>query len=270
MGLLRYLGPAGSRRPRQHPSNPADLTGAVDSLLRQPSVQGLTLREAVSTAGMPLSSFTNRLTPLLAGPRVLANLSIDGISPAIDAYLDVTARASRVLGRRLRKEDEDSGRRGRNRRSTAWPVGDDESKSLIRYRRCFMFMPDKKDGFAGPLLKFGFVAISGGEVYLTEAGARFASAMSPAIDQPGQVDLLSRDHQNILSEAIIRMPGEVLEIKEFLDAMERASGSQDEVDKNLGVAHPGWSEAQVVSHRAAMVGRLETWPLLTSSWIQAP
>jgi hypothetical protein len=31
---------------------------------------------------------------------------------------------------------------------------------------------------------------------------------------------------------------------------------QTEVDRLIGAAHPGWTEAQVVSHRAALIGRL--------------
>jgi hypothetical protein len=249
--------PAAPRKPKRSPSPAASTPqGNAEALLRRPAVEGMSLHEAMPTPGFALSAFTNRLTPLLAGPRALGNLWANGAVPALDAYLDLTARASRALGLRLRTEDDAAGRRGRYRRSTAWPVGDDESKSLIRYRNCFMFVPEKKGGFTGPLLELGLIAISGSKVFLTQRGAEFASAASPAIDDADGVDLLSDEHRKILSEAIIRIPGEFAEIKQFLEAMKNVSGSQDEMDKELGVVHKGWSEAQVVSHRAAMVGRL--------------
>lgn len=231
------------------------LESSADLLRRPDVIDPENLHGTIPTAGLPLSSFTNRLTPLLAGPRVLANLYAGRGAPTIDSYLDLTAKAARVIGFRLRTEDDAAGRRGRARRSTAWPTGEDESKSLIRYRSCFMFQPEK-GGFSGPLLALGLVAVVDGTPFLTEVGAAFACSTSPAIDDPDGVDLLGSDQRKILSKAIIHIPGELIEINQFLAAVERASGSQDAVDKELGFSHHSWSEAQVVSHRAAMVGRL--------------
>jgi hypothetical protein len=176
--------------------------------------------------------------------------------PTVEAYLGLTAKASRTFGLRLKAEDETAMRRGRNRRSTAWPTGDDESKSLIRFRSCFMFTTEKGGGYVGPLLELEFIAIVDGNVYLTKIGASFAKLESPAIDLPGQTEVLSAEHKAILARSIVRIPGELQEIETFLDAMETASGSQEKIDLLLGEAHREWSEAQIVSHRAAMVGRL--------------
>lgn len=249
--------PAGKTPSRtSEPAKPAVLSQSAEYLLRRPTLEALTLHESTYTFGQALSSFTNRLAPILAGPRVLANLSSDGSSPTVDVFLDLTAKAARALGIRLRAEDDAANRRGRHRRSTAWPVGEDESKSLIRYRNSFMFVPDKKDGSAGPLLDLQLIAVVQGKVFLTDSGESFARALSPALDDSGGVDLLGDDHRRLLSEAIVRIPGELAEIKQFLAAVDNTSGSQDEIDKELGVLHQTWSEAQVVSHRAAIVGRL--------------
>jgi hypothetical protein len=226
-----------------------------EDLLRLPTTEGLGLRAPVPQSELALSSFTNRLLPLIVGPRALANLSAEG-SPSVDLFLDLTAKASRTFGLRLRAEDDAANRRGRLRRSTAFPVGDDESKSLIRYRNCFMFVPDKKGGFVGPLLDLQLVTVDEGRVFLTETGASFAVAPSPAIDEVNGLDVLSDEHRHLLSEAIAHLPSENVEINQFLAALEATSGAQDDVDKELGKLHHGWSEAQVVSHRAAMVGRL--------------
>lgn len=239
-------------------SRPTDSIAIADfeDMLRLPKSTELSLRDVMNIPGLPLSPFTNRLAPLLAGPRVLANLSNEFGTPSVDAYLDITAKASRAFGLRLRVEDEVANRRGRNRRSTAWPIGEDESKSLIRYRSCFMFSTEKGGGYAGPLLELGLIVITDGKAYLTESGAAFAVSPSPAVDMPGGIDVLSEEHQRILTRALVQIPGELAEIRKFLDAVQSASGSQDEVDKQLSAIHSEWSEALVVSHRAAIVGRL--------------
>ena len=241
------------------PAAPVSESPVVDEdLLRRPAIEGLTTRAATPTSGQPISSFTNRLAPVIAGPRVLANLSIHADSPSAETFLDLTAKASRNLGLRLRTEDDAANRRGRLRRSTAWPVGDDESKSLIRYRNCFMFSTEKekRGSYTGPLLDLGLVTVADGKVFLTENGASFATALSPAIDESTGVALLSDQHRDLLAEAVVHIPGELLEVDHFLSAVERTSGFQDDIDKALGVRHNAWSEAQVVSHRAAIVGRL--------------
>lgn len=244
----------GSSAPVEMPVKPVP-GEPTERLLLRPEVGGIPLREPTKGRGEPLSSFTNRLTPLLAGPRALANLSHSGEAPLTDAYLDLTAKVARVFGARLRAEDEAAGRRGRHRRSTAWPIGDDESKSLIRYRNCFMFTPEPK-GSSGPLIDLGLVTVVDGRAYLTDSGASFAGAPVPAVDDDEGVELLSADHRKILSIALAAIPGERLEIQQFLDAVDRTDGLQDEVDKELTANHREWSEAQVVSHRAALVGRL--------------
>jgi len=227
----------------------------IDLLLR-PGVDDLPRAEPMAKPERPLSAFTNRLTPLLAGPRVLANLTAKNGQPSVDLYSDSTAKAARAFGLRLRSEDEAAGRRSRHRRSTAWPIGDDESKSLIRFRNCFMFSGEQKGGISGPLVDLGLVAVVDGNVIATDVGARFASLTVPAIDEPGGVDLLIDDHRAILADALAELPGERVEIEKFLVAVNRSSGAQDAVDKQLASEHEDWSEAQVVSHRAAMVGRL--------------
>ena len=239
---------------RIHNSAASELS--PESYLHRPTTKDLEVLESQSVAGSPLSSFTNRLAPILAGPRVLANMSRASGPPTVEAYLGLTAKAARAFGLRLKAEDDMATRRGRNRRATAWPTGDDEGKSLIRFRSCFMFATEKGGGYAGPLLELGFIAIADGNAYLTGTGASFAELESPAIDLPGQTEVLSAEHKAILARSIVRSSGELHEIETFLDALETASGSQDKIDLLLGEAHHEWSEAQIVSHRAAMVGRL--------------
>ena len=228
---------------------------STSTLLRIPTSISSVKPPSVPT-GDPLTALTNRLSPLLAGPRVLANLTkAVGAPPRVDSFTEAGARAARELGLMLRDEDDAAGRRGRMRRSTAWPVGDDEAKSLIRYRNSFMLSSDGK-GAVGPLVDFRFVSVEGAEVYLTDIGAAIAGEVIPAIDLPGEADLMTPPLRRLFSESIVQIPGEVEEIRIFLAAVKEVHGAQEQVDHQISTSHPNWSEAQVVSHRAAMIGRL--------------
>jgi hypothetical protein len=228
---------------------------ASDELLKLPQGQYL-LKPPMATTGYVLEALTNRLSPLVAGPRVLANLtSATGSAPKMDVFTELCARAARDLGLRLRSEDDESGRRGRMRRSTAWPVGDDEAKSLIRYRNSFMLNADSK-GAGGPLVEFGLVAVEENHAFLTEVGASMAIERVPVLDDADGIDLLTDQLRLLLAESLTRIDREVQEIRLFLDAMVQVRGVQDEIDRCLSKAHEDWSDAQVVSHRAAMIGRL--------------
>ena len=163
-----------STKARSSAPTPGAGTGTAIELLCRPDIEGLVLHDPMNGARERLSPYANRLTPFLAGPRTLANLTIRGSSPSVDVYVDTAAKAARVLGFRLRTEDDAAGRRGRRRRSTGWPIGEDESKSVIRYRNCFMFSTMSKGVFGGPLLDLGLVAVADGKSFLTETGAAFA------------------------------------------------------------------------------------------------
>ena len=227
-----------------------------EAWLHLPETAGIALERAAVTQGVAFSSFTNRLAPILAGPRVLANLSSEVGAPTTDVFLDVVAKAARSLGLRLRSEDDAAGRRGRYRRSTAWPVGDDESKSLIRYRNSFMFASEKTGGFSGPLLELGLAVVISGHVYLTHEGALVATEPIPAVDVSGGIELFTGRQRELMAEAVARIPGERSEISQFFKALHDTRGIQDDIDKELARCHTSWTEAQVVSHRAAMLGRL--------------
>lgn len=230
-------------------------TVSTSDLLRIPNSLPSIRNSNIST-GHALTALTNRLSPLLAGPRVLANLTeAIGSPPKVDAFTEAGARAARNLGLLLRNEDDVAGRRGRLRRSTAWPVGDDEAKSLIRYRNSFMLSSDGKSA-VGPLVDFQFVSVEGADVYLTEVGAAIAIQTIPAIDTDGAADLMTENLRRLFSKSLVQIPGELKEIRFFLEAVEQTRGAQDQVDNRISTFHSNWSEAQVVSHRAAMIGRL--------------
>lgn len=224
------------------------------NLLRLPNVGELATRPPEPPGAEPLSPFTNRINPLVAGPRALLNLMVDGGPPAMEQFLERAAEAARAHGLRLRTADERAGRRGRHRRWTAWPVGDEGAKSLVRFRKSFLLWPER-DGVRGPLVELGLVVAVDGLVYPTEAGIALANGSIPVLDDDTD-DVLSEPQRAVLAERLAALPGERAEITAFLDAVSATGGPQDEVDKHLGHRRPEWTEAQVVSSRAAMIGRL--------------
>jgi hypothetical protein len=227
---------------------------SLEQLLRRPESAVPTASFAVEVGVEPLSAFTNRLGPLIAGPRVLVNLTRETEAPPVDVFVDTTARAARALGLRLRAEDEAAGRRGRHRRWTAWPVGEDEAKTLVRFRKTFLLRKES-GGAAGPLVDLGLAVVSDRRVLPTDAGLELALETTPLLDG-GDDQPLSNRQREILAERLLTLPGERREITAFLQAIDKTGGAQDEVDKELAHAHPTWTEAQVVSHRAALIGRL--------------
>ena len=218
------------------------------------STSTLAVRAADGAPGGPLSSFTNRLAPLVVGPRVAALQMVAAQGTPSETLVENAAAEARALGLRLHAEDTATSRRGRERRYVGWPIGDDDQKSLARYTRSFLFRPEGEVG-SGPLIDLGLLVIEAGLVYLTHAGVRFALLPIPSIDEPGEM-ILTEAHQDILASAIAGFPAERKEVAAFLAAVERNNGDQDAVDLELRNDHAAWTDAQVVSHRAAMIGRL--------------
>lgn len=232
---------------------------AID-LLGRPEAQQIPTQAPAEVGDEPLTQFTNRLNPLVAGTRVLVNMVANAGPPEIDAFVQAAAVAARDLGLRLRAEDVRAGRRGRHRRWTAWPVGDDEVKSLTRFRKSFLMSRNGKSA-DGPMVQLGLATGVDGVAYPTEASVELATAVTPAIDGDG-IELLGEHHRSVLARQLLALPGERAEIAAFLEAVDQSDGSQDDVDKRVAHAHKQWSEAQVVSHRAAMLGRLRDLDVL--------
>ncbi len=233
---------------------------SLERLLKHPESVAVATESAVQPGREPLSPFTNRLNPLVAGPRVLANLSEEAEPPLTGAFLDAALQAARALGMRLRAEDEVAGRRGRYRRWTAWPVGEDEAKSLARFRKSFLLWAESGRA-VGPLVDLGLVAAREGRVFLTDVGQELAQELTPLLDG-GDGEVLGRRQREIIASRLLSLPGERREIASFLRAVDETGGMQDQVDKQVAHAHPAWSEAQAVSHRAAMIGRLRDLQVL--------
>ena len=74
--------------------------------------------------------------------------------------------------------------------------------------------------------------------------------------------ILSADETRVMREALVSSPQEWEAVEFFMRTVERASGSQKEVDRILQADNPDWSESRVQSLRSAQIGRLSDLGLL--------
>lgn len=212
---------------------------------------------------LPLPFLTNRLSPLKASVRALANLAIaEGAWPRIRDFQAKAGHAARERGLKLRAEDQAAGRRGRHKRSVAWPIGANPATALQRFAYAFTLTVDGSQA-TGPLATLGLATVVDGRAQLTEAGWDLVAAPSPVLD--GGNGTLSRDEALILVRQLQNAPAEREAIAEFLRAVRRAAGAQPRVDELLGVWHSDWSSEQAAAQRSAMIGRLEELELVSVS-----
>jgi hypothetical protein len=209
---------------------------------------------------LPLPFLTNRLSPLKASVRVLANLAVSGGEwPRLRDFQARAGHAARERGLQLRTEDRAAGRRGRMKRSVAWPIGDNPVTALERYAFAFTLSVDG-GAATGPLATLSLATLIEGRVVLTEHGWELAATPSPVLD--GGEGILGSQEIMILRERLLHSPPERAAIAEFLRATRRAAGAQSRIDELLGTWHSEWSADQVAAQRSAMIGRLEELDLV--------
>ena len=250
--------PKERRSVRGRESARTDAVGPRENLLRRPDAPPRTAT-APDQPSVALFSMTNRLFPIKVALRVLAVLA-DATPEAISvsAFQEAAAHTARALGLRLRAEDAEARRRGTDRRWIALPVGDDETAATGRFIHHFTITSDNSGRLFGPLADLGLATVDSTRgLLLTPAGASVALAPSPVLDQAGDGAALLGDEERALFIAAINAnDGELVSVREFVHVVNDKHGKQSAVDETLAELHSGWSSAQAVAHRAAMLGRL--------------
>jgi hypothetical protein len=235
--------------------NPPALT------LRRPNAQpAVPLATGLPSSASPLPFLTNRVSPFKASVRALANLAIQyGEWPSLRDFQAKAGHAAREVGLRLQAEDRAAGRRGREKRSVAWPIGANPTSALERYVFAFTIASD--DGAAsGPLATLGLATLAEDRVVLTRSGWELAAAESPLLD--GGEGTLGGAETGILRERLFASRSELGLIAEFVRAVRHAAGVQPRIDELLRSWHPDWTSDHVEAQRSAMIGRLEELGLI--------
>ena len=211
----------------------------------------------------PLSSFTNRLAPLIAPLRVLAALQQGSSAPVPWARLvDQGALTARHVGLQIREEDEQAGRRGRRRRWTGWPVGADQAASLARFRSHFIGRADR-DPEESPLLALGLVGVHEKGIGLTPEGWQFVSCPTPILGETSDEQPLASEQRLILARALSRMPAEWSRIEVALRALVENDGDPLSLEAAVASQEPTWTEPMVASFRSGIIGRMADAGLVT-------
>lgn len=218
------------------------------------------LAEPELASALPLPFLTNRLSPLKASVRALANLAIvEEGWPRLRDFQAKAGHAARERGLQLVAQDRELGRRGRQKRSVAWPIGPNPATALERFVFAFT-VADDGGRATGPLATLGLVNLVDGRAALTAAGWALACAHSPALDD--EEGTIGDDESALLREQLASSPREGEAIAEFVRAVRRAAGSQSRIDELLATWNAEWSADQAAAQRSAMIGRLEELGLL--------
>jgi hypothetical protein len=263
---------SGSTAPARGGPTHDEVVGVVGALDINPPALGLERPKQLPTiplaGGAPRSKvglpfLMNRFSPLKGSVRALANLAIrDGEWPQLRDFQAEAGHAARACGVRLLSEDRATGRRAREKRSVAWPIGSNPASALERYAFAFTLSLEGQTP-AGPLATLGLATVVDGRAALTKPGWELASAPSPVLD--GGDGTLSDDEIVILRDRLLQAPSERQAIVEFLSAVRRAAGAQPRVDELLSTWHAEWSADQAAAQRSAMIGRLSELGVLNVS-----
>ncbi len=202
-----------------------------------------------STKLHPLSFLTNRLNPFSIVVRIVANLH----QPNPKTFIKEATRVAHEVGLYLRSLDRSAGLKRDKWRSVSWPVGTDVNRTMEKFRVSYLI----DDSGNGPLFNLGLANIIDEEsICLTPLGKELAQAPSPLLGEDSEGWTLSQNAKSVLQACVLQNKHECSSIRTFLKAVENHDGIQAKIDKDLGTSESNWTNAHVVSHRAAMIGRL--------------
>jgi hypothetical protein len=210
----------------------------------------------------------NKLLPLKAAVRALANLSLDqgGGVPLVKAAGEI-ALASEALGTYLRRIDQDMGLVREESLATAFPsASTDINKSRLRFSNQFVGALNKRGqlrGFPIDLKLVNYKNPKDPKLLLTEAGWAFASLANPILDRAADTgEKLSEEERAFLIQHIRdNVPVEDFAIRAVLAALETGARSPDDLDAALGEYMPErtdepFSPAFLSTQRAGVISRM--------------
>jgi hypothetical protein len=210
----------------------------------------------------------NKLLPLKASIRALANVSLDqrGGVPLVKAAGEI-ALASEILGTYLRRIDQDLGLVREESLSTAFPsAATDINKSRLRFSNQFVGALNKRGqlrGFPIDLKLVNYRNPKDPKLLLTDAGWAFAGLTNPILDRPTDTgEKLSEEERAFLIQHIRdNVPVEDFAIRAVLAALQAGARNPDDLDSALGQHIPERSEepfsaAFLSTQRAGAISRM--------------
>lgn len=218
----------------------------------------------------------NRILPGKIGLRVLDNMvSNEAGTTAVpyEEFRKLAANAARQVGLGMKAEDDRLGRKRSSRFSNALPIGDDEQKTLSRYKNHFLGRKRKADGildgFLGRL-KFINTRTEDGIVCvgLTPAGLSFSRKPNDLLLGREAAWPLSDEDIAFYGEHVLKnVPEELQALTEVLTHIIEGASETSQIDELLAResrVHE-WTGAMVITNRAGTLSRLWELKLLTRS-----
>jgi hypothetical protein len=210
----------------------------------------------------------NKLLPLKASIRALANLSLDqgGGVPLVKAAGEI-AQASETLRTYLRRIDQDLRLVREESLSTAFPsAATDINKSRLRFSNQFVGALNNRGrlrGFPIDLKLVNYRNPKDPKVLLTDAGWTFAALANPILDRAVDTNEKLSDEERAFLMQHIRdnVPVEDFAIRAVLAALEAGARNPDDLDAALGEYMPErsdepFSPAFLSTQRAGAISRM--------------
>lgn len=207
---------------------------------------------------------TNRVLPIAAGVRVLANLLEGSDDVLATTWYQQATEVATALRDDLRRWDEDAKRPHGSRWATAFP--EQKDSSVQRYVNQFLGVAGRDGGSDGGAVFLGLVSITGvgqdARATLTTSGASWAGLSSPIFDANGEPTRTFSD------EEVRFFLGHLRDFRigeyRFLNTMATlvAEGlTRDEQNEAISRAYPRWGSV-ASTMRAGGIGRLGDLGLL--------
>jgi len=227
----------------------------------------------------PLWGQYNRLLPVKVVLRRLANRLDDGASkdagPSTretsldyESFSEEVADLARLVGMQLVRSDEALDRSRGEKLSTAFPTGDDSSKSKDRFRSHFVGRCDSEGNLRGAAPRLCFVDLAPEDerrIGITEPGLQFAELENPVLDGTWRASqaLSEAEREFYLDHLREHVPREWTLVSDVLEAVRSGQNRPDQLTALVRASEPDWTESKADTVRSGLLGRMTELGLLT-------
>lgn len=222
----------------------------------------------------PLWGQYNRIFPIKLVLRRLANEIVDdrqtrqarltdGPEGTVELppFRDETAGLARQYGFEIQRADEQYSRGRGEKLASALPTGDDEQKSIERFKSHFVGGVDRNGNFSGAPATMKLVGIDHEQPYwigLTDAGAKFAELPNPLLDEgPFAEESLSDDEREFyVNHVRENLPGEFEAMMTAARSIVEGHDRPESLTERVARLAEDWSQTQANTIRSGLVSRM--------------
>lgn len=218
----------------------------------------------------------NRIFPVKVAVRVALNLARTKQAEYLPLAVlhEDAARAARMLGREIEREEKDTGRKRGEIISAGLPIGRAQDKAKLRFQNHFIgYLSRRNDdsgskprvGGAAPTLRFLDIKKDDRSIVagLTELGLKFASMPNPVIESHDYSTPFSAQEIDFLLDHIAtQLPAEAKLIHLVLSCIKKGTASPNDLNAEVRSFNPKWKGSEPVTMRSGVVSRISELGLL--------